>query len=353
MLTTTFNQLGEIFRVASTDANDSTDSKLNTYIEKFKYLAGYCQHTNGWFTPEFVKMQYSSLANMLQHNSLEEFSNRYNLKNIGFKDVVVKLIPAGNIPLVCFHDIFCILASGCKLLIKPSSKDKVLTLAVLETLTSLMPALKERITIEDGKPMPFDAIIATGSNNSSRYFDYYFAKYPHIIRRNRNSVAVVTGQETANDYAMLANDIFSYYGLGCRSVSKIYVPNNYNYDTLFSQIIHKCEVGHNPKYSDNYVYNKAIYLMNGDKFLDNNFLIVKEDQSINSPIGVLFAERYSSIDELTDKLQTLSESLQCVVCRTPLQSINTVRPGMAQNPGIFDYADGIDTMQFLIKLQRQ
>ncbi len=341
----TFKILGQIFRAACSE-NGGVEG-FEGEVEKFRSAISECKKMNGWFYPEFVRMQLMSLAEMLGDEQLGRFCEKYKTGSISPKEKKVKIIAAGNIPLVCFHDIFCVLMSGCKLVLKPSSKDSLLPRLVSETLKKINPDLTDRIIIEDGAPEKFDAIIATGSNNSSRYFDYYFAKYPHIIRRGRNSVAVLTGNETADDYAALADDIFAFYGLGCRSVSKIYVPNDYSYDNFFGNIIHKSDVMRNPKYSDNYTYNKAIYLMSEQPILDNNFVLLKEDSGLNSPIGVVFAERYQDLESLHQKLKNMQDSLQCVVCKDEIPGIRTVKPGAAQHPDILDFADGVDTMEFL------
>lgn len=348
-----FITLGRIMGAASGNG-EPLPPPYDQYAQRLADAAEEAHNHNGWFTPKFVKMQLKSLSMMLDESGLAAFYNKYSLGDITPTDLTIRLIPAGNIPLVCLHDLICILLSGCTCTIKYSSKDKLMPSAVVSILKQIAPELEGRIIEEkDGERPAFDGIIATGSNNSSRYFDYYFAKYPHIIRRNRNSVAVITGNETADDYLALADDIFAYYGLGCRSVSKIYVPKDYDYNTFFGNIVDFCEVAQNIKYSDNYTYNKAIYLMSGAQFLDNNFLLLKEDEGLGSPIGVLFAERYDNIDALAQKLSTMEEQLQCVVANTQLPGITTVGFGMSQYPQLLDYADGVDTMQFLLELRNK
>lgn len=339
----TFKILGQIFSAAC-GVDESVDG-FGDEVGKFRSAIEECRKLNGWFYPEFVRMQLMSLSEMLSEESLGRFCGRYNTGTV--RDKKVKVIAAGNIPLVCFHDMMCVIMSGCVLVLKPSSKDNLLPRLVSETLKKINPDLTDRIIIEDGAPEKFDAIIATGSNNSSRYFDYYFAKYPHIIRRGRNSVAVLSGNETAEDYAALADDIFAFYGLGCRSVSKIYVPMDYNYSDFFGGIIQKSDVMRNPKYSDNYTYNKAIYLMSEQPILDNNFVLLKEDTGLNSPIGVVFAERYQDLESLSEMLRNMKDSLQCVVSNAEIPGVETVRFGEAQHPDILDFADGVDTMEFL------
>jgi len=341
----TFIILGRIFGAA---CGDGTVDGYDDQVEIFRQAIQDCGKHNGWFSPGFVEMQLRALSGMLSPENLQLMCQTYGLDSLGPKEKTVKIIAAGNIPLVCFHDLMCVLMAGCRLVLKPSGKDGILPRLTIATLIKIDPQLADRIVIEDGAPVKFDAIIATGSNNSGRYFDYYFGKYPHIIRRGRNSVAVITGDENAKDYAALADDIFAYYGLGCRSISKIYVPMEYSYDTFFGNIIHKSDVMRNPKYSDNYTYNKAIYLMGGQPILDNNFVLLKEDKGLSSPIGVVFAERYQSMEALATEIQSLGDNIQCVACNAEVPGIKTVRLGDAQNPGIMDYADGVDTMEFLL-----
>ena len=344
MFKETFLTLGKIFNAAA------TDSQLEGYeleVNNLKDIIVNYHNFNGWFSEMFVKMQLKSLSEMLNENDLELFEKKYNSNSLS--DKKIKIVPAGNIPLVCFHDIFCVLSSGKKLVIKFSQKDRLLPFSVCEILKKINPELSDRILEEKDERIVFDGIIATGSNNTSRYFEYYFSKYPHIIRRNRNSLAVLSGQETKEDFKKLGEDIFAYYGLGCRSVKKIYVPENYDFQEFFKNIVDFSWVINNQKYADNYDYNKAIYLMSDNKLLDNNFLLLKEDLSLSSPIGVLFYEKYSTKEELSQKLFPQLEKIQCVISKDEIPEIKTVLPGSAQKPSLFDFADGVDTMEFLKK----
>ena len=342
----TFITLGKIFNAA---ASGKDFPAYQNEVEKLKDLIENYHNYNGWFTEKFVKMQLLSLSEMLNEKDLDEFEARYSVS--GLSEKKVKIIAAGNIPLVCFHDIFCVLFSGKICVVKFSQKDRLLPFAVMEILKTINPALKDRLIEEKEQRIDFDGIIATGSNNSSRYFDYYFSKYPHIIRRNRNSVAVLTGKENNADFEKLGADIFAYYGLGCRSISKIFVPQNYDFQDFFKNIVSFSDVINNPKYADNYDYNKAVYLMSEAKLLDNNFLLLKEDDTVlSSPIGVLFYERYDDLEKLSEKLLALSDKIQCVVSDREIKGLKTVKPGAAQNPSVFDFADGVDTMEFLQSL---
>lgn len=351
MYSDTFIILGKIFRAAAD--GDVADCKgFESQAMALRECSESAVLSNGWFTPEFVKMQLRSLAQMLTEDSVKRFSEQYGLDALPLSNHKVKIVAAGNIPLVCFHDMLCVLMAGFRLVLKPSSKDRLLTHAVLEIIKQITPELKDRVEEEDGERIPFDAIIATGSNNSARYFDYYFSKYPNIIRRNRSSVAVLSGNETSEDYRLLADDIFAYYGLGCRSVSKIYVPKGYNYDDFFKGIYHKSDVMVNAKFADNYTYNKAVYLMSGADILENGFLILKKDTGLSSPVGVIFSEEYQNVDTLAQSLVQNADNLQCVVSKVDLQGVATVSFGQSQHPAIDDFADGVDTIQFLKTLNR-
>ncbi len=210
------------------------------------------------------------------------------------------------------------------------------------------PEFKNYIEFTEGRLINFDAVIATGSNNTARYFEYYFGKYPHIIRKNRNSVAVLTGNETVEELTALANDIFRYFGLGCRNVSKLYVPENYDFEAYFKAMYSWKEIIHNHKYINNYDYNKAVYLMDSFPLLDNEFLLLKEDDGFSSPISVVFYEKYSTFEKLNKELELQSENIQCIVSNANLP--NEVSFGKAQTPDLWDYADGVDTVDFLLKL---
>jgi hypothetical protein len=228
--------------------------------------------------------------------------------------------------------------------------------AVSKLLFEIEPRFKKQVHFTNkpfGKSDVISAFIATGSNNSARYFEYYFGKYPHLIRRNRNSVAILGGNETSSDLKHIGKDIFQYFGLGCRNVSKIFIPEDYNLDHFFPAMIDFGDVIHHNKYANNYHYYRTIYLLNSEKFLDNNFLIVKESNDIASPVSTLYYERYKSRKELLENLETNREKIQCVVSNHPLstdlESIR-VKPGHTQTPELWDYADGVDTMKFLLSL---
>lgn len=306
-------------------------------------------NNNAWFTPESVARAIDALAGQLSLQHLTAWLGNYQLPAAGAPKTV-GLILAGNIPLVGFHDVMCTLAAGHKAKIKFSSQDSRLITYLLKKLSGIDAELAGRYVITE-RLENFDAVIATGSNNTSRYFEYYFGKVPHIIRKNRNSVALLTGYETAAQLSSLGNDIFDYFGLGCRNVSKLMVPQGYNFNFFFESIEHFSPVGNHHKYHNNYDYNKAIYLVNRDKHLDNGFLLLKEDERLASPLAVLYYEEYTNLQQANDKLTQLADQIQCVVTTADIEApVATVDFGCSQQPGLADYADGIDTLDFLLKL---
>lgn len=320
----------------------SPDAALSSLIENEQYH-------NAWFTPASVSEAVTAIGNMLNEADLTTWLSKYNLET-GKPAKNVGLILAGNIPLVGFHDVLCVIASGNTALIKASSQDARLIKAVLEKLVAIDPAFEGTFNFVD-RLQGFDAIIATGSNNSSRYFDYYFGKVPNIIRKNRNSIAVLSGKESAGDLFNLGHDIFDYYGLGCRNVSKVLVPEGYNFTFFFESIEdHKAIINHH-KYNNNYDYNKSIYLVNSDKHLDNGFLMVKEDDRLTSPLSALFFNYYHDMADVENIIGQNAENIQCIVSTLPLQVQNQVVGfGQSQQPKLWDYADGVDTMEFLSSL---
>ena len=248
---------------------------------------------------------------------------------------------AGNIPFVGFHDFLCMLISGNNYIGKNASDDTLLLPWIAEELIKIEPKFKERISFVE-KLKDMDAVIATGSNNTARYFEYYFSKYPHIIRKNRNAVAVLTGDEPKEELNLLGEDIFRYFGLGCRNVSKLYVPRGYNFNGFFEAMFSYSQVMQHNKYMNNYDYNRAVFLMRQIPFLENNFLIIREDASIPSPISVVHYEFYDEAEKLKENLAEHKEQIQCIVGR------DYIPFGQGQSPALWDYADGVDTMAFLL-----
>ena len=325
---------------------------------------------NGWFTGENVRYALSALSGMITEENILKWLSNYpspNSPNKVTDSVIMQtelqtpnyvgVIMPSNIPLAGFHDFFCVLMSGNFFVGKCSSQDKILLRAIAEILIKIEPEFKQMIFFTENKFEKIDAVIATGSNNSSRYFEYYFGKYLHIIRKNRNSVAILSGNETEEEIKLLSNDIFLYFGLGCRNVSKIFVPENYDFEKLFSGIIHWEKIIHHNKYANNYTYYKTIYLMNKIKIWDNGFLLLKEDIGLSSPAAVLYYEFYKNEKQLNGRLKMDKENIQCVVASplTPLlmdRGTFQVDFGEAQHPQLSDYADGIDTMKFLSGLKQ-
>ena len=303
---------------------------------------------NPWFTPENVLKAIHATGKMLNSSDLNNWLANYDVIDKSAKRV--GLILAGNLPLVGFHDVLCVLVSGNFALIKASSQDARLIKHILEMLCAIEPAFAGRYKFVD-RLENFDAVIATGSNNTSRYFDYYFGKVPNIIRKNRNSVAILTGDETAAQLHALGHDIFDYYGLGCRNVSKIFVPEGYNFNFFFESIEDFNPIIHHHKYNNNYGYNKSIFLVNSDKHFDNGFLLLKQDERLASPLAVLFYDFYNTMPTLQKQLEVMSENIQCMVTGAAFSSKNQViKFGESQQPALWDYADNVDTMAFLLNM---
>jgi len=315
----------------------------NLQEEEIEEIAYEARNFNSWYTIESISASFKGLGNLLQENQIRNWIKSYHFKNA--KPAKVGIIMAANIPLAGFHDLMCILLSGNSVYAKLSKEDPYLPKLINEWLLEIEPAFQENIVYPE-LLKEIDAVIATGSNNSGRYFDYYFSKIPHIIRKNRNSCAVLTGAETTKELGDLGKDIFTYFGLGCRNVSKLYVPENYNFELLFQSIEQYSSVFQHHKYCNNYDYIKSIYLINKVMHYDNGFLLLKEDNGYSSPISVLFYEFYADMKILKDRLIADQELIQCVVARD--QNIAFSVPiGCAQFPEVQNYADNIDTMKFL------
>lgn len=324
--------------------------QLGEYIknlseEKFKTLAEHARVENQWFTEENLRMAVSGISRFLDQKNLQTWLSGYPL--VHRQDKIVAVIMAGNIPLVGFHDLLCVLINGDTALIKASSKDKVLIKELTDKLIEINHDFADKIRYAE-QLKNFDAVIATGSDNSSRYFEYYFGKYPHIIRKNRTSVAVLDGTESENDLMQLGSDVFSYFGLGCRNVSKLFVPAGYNFDLLFRSWALYKELDQHHKYHNNYHYQKAIFLVSSTPFLDNGFALLQENEKLVSPIAVVYYEYYEKFDELSARLSTIHDKLQCIVGN---HALATVSFGSAQFPDLNDYADRVDTMGFLRELK--
>ena len=300
---------------------------------------------NNWFTTDAVATALKGIEINLHRDKLDQWLAKYSIRD-QYKTVAV--VMAGNVPAVGFHDLLCILLSGNVLMAKLSSKDTPIIEFLIHSLLELAPALQDRIILKD-RLKDMDAVIATGSDNTARYFHYYFGKYPNIIRKNRTSVGILKGNETPDDLQQLGHDIFLYYGLGCRNVSKLFVPANYNPTSFLESIAPFKTVLDHHKYQNNYDYNKSIYLVNKEEHLDNGFLLLKEEKNLVSPISVLYYQRYQDDEQLATMLEKDKEKIQCVVSKEG-QWPGSFSLGQAQFPGLSDYADEIDTMEFLTRL---
>ena len=298
---------------------------------------------NGWFIPEFIELAAKNIAKkFLAENDLKEWTARYRVQNATSEPRNIGIVMAGNIPLVGFHDLLSAFISGHKATIKPSGKDEVLIRELVEVLKTWEPRVSELIQFSE-MLKDCDAYIATGSNNTSRYFEYYFAKYPHVIRRSKTSVAVINGKETRDELEQLANDVYEFFGLGCRNVTKVYVPSGYDFEPLLLAFKKYNYLADHHKYKNNYDYNLALHILNNKFYMTNGSILLIEDSSIFSPISQLNYEYYASRDELLSSLYH-NQDIQGIVEK------NHIPFGQAQSPGLFDYADRVDTMKFLQSL---
>ncbi len=304
---------------------------------------------NPWFTEANILNALSAIRDeYLNANALQKVINKYHIDdNVAMK--TIGLILAGNIPLVGFHDVLCCYICGHKALIKYSDKDRVLMNWVVDEIIKLNPEAREYFH-EIEKLENFNAVIATGSNNSAMHFEYYFRDVPHIIRRNRNSISVLTGDETSSDLQNLGTDIFSYFGLGCRNVSFVYVPKGYDIRKLFDEFDTFKEIIYHHKYKNNFDYNFALLLLNKEDFLQSDFLIIKESNLISSRIATLHFKYYEDIETLKTELESSKAEIQCIVSGLSFDGLDNVGFGKTQSPSIDTYADGIDTMQFLLSI---
>ena len=341
-----FVELGKFLNQFSENQTLKNPAVLHneTFFDAFIDLIQLSQSHNGWYTPEQVYFSIQSWAEALTEENLSQWLSAYDLQKNKVKNVA--LILAGNIPLVGFHDFLSVLITGNNVLVKTSSNDQHLLPFLAKYIIAVEPQLANKIKFIEGKLENFDAVIATGSNNTARYFEFYFKDKPSIIRKSRNSVAILNGSETKGQLWALGEDIFRYFGLGCRNVSKLFVPKDYSFVAFFEAIFEYQDVIHYEKYANNYDYNKAVFLMSNFKLLDNGFLTLKEDPSHASPISSVFYEYYNNIEELEARIELESEQIQCVVSNDLVK--NSIAFGQTQKPALWNYADNIDTISFLI-----
>lgn len=301
-----------------------------------------------WFTEEFVRYSLTHWAKLLTDNNINKWLNNYDNIPENPSDKTLGLIFAGNIPLVGLHDLLCALVCGCKINIKLSEKDKILNKWIIDELIKEFDYLKNSITVSEKKLENFDLIIATGSNNSFRYFDYYFNKYPKVLRKNKNSIGIITGNESAEELNKLADDIFLYFGLGCRSVSKILVPQNYDFEKLIKAFKKYEELKYHNKYANNYDYRKAIFQMNKVPYIDSENLLLTMSKELASPISVLHYSHYKNENDCIEFVNNNADDIQCIVSNKSIVS-DSYFFGQSQKPELNTYADNIDIIKFLIK----
>ena len=322
------------FLASNTPDLHENDDEFNAVLRKSEI-------ENPWFTIENQKFTLKQWANLLTEQNLNQWLSQYKTPLLSKR---VGLILAGNIPMVGFHDVISVILSNHIPVIKLSSKDKRLLPFLLTKWNELSDGNVHYEIVE--KLENFDAVIATGSNNTARYLEYYFKDSLSIIRKNRTSVAVLKGDETDGELQLLAEDIFRYYGLGCRNVTRMFIPEDFVIDRIFENFLNFKEIINHNKYANNYEYNRAVYLLNQEKFWDNNFVMLKEDEALFSPLSVINFSRYSTLDEVRDFIKTNQENIQAIVAKPEL-GLESISLGEAQNPGLDTYADHVDTMKFL------
>ena len=311
-------------------------------FDNFKSSTEKAESNNAWFSRKMIRLSMESWAKNLSEDNIDKWMSKYDVPSSINKNVLI--ICAGNLPLVGFHDIVCCILLNINTQVKLSKNDNVLIPAILNVLYLFDSELQDRIKICNEKPDNYNYVIATGNNNSNRYFEYYFGKFPHIFRRNRTSIAVVHSEISDDQLKSLSHDMLQYYGLGCRSVTKLYLPEKFSLDRIYNSVFNYKDLINHNKYMNNYDYNRSIFLLGKKLFFDNGFLILKEDKSLFSPISVVNFEYYSSMETLEKELNVLSNEIQCMVGEGGIPF------GTAQKPELWDYADGVDTIDFLTKI---
>lgn len=336
----TFQQRKEAFIQLGHFLQNAANNAHKAIVEAYLY--------NQWFTEESQRMALQAWSDALTEQKINDWTAKYDFEKPQISKTVA-IIMAGNIPLVGLHDLICVLLSGHHALVKLSSDDKILPKFIVAALLQIEPAFADRITLlNDEKLEKYDAVIATGSNNSNRYFEYYFSKVPNILRKNRNSIAVLTGNETNDEMKLLAKDIFTYFGLGCRNVSKLYLPKDFDMALFFENTKdYDLYLNHN-KYANNLMYHKSIWLLNQDDFLENGLINLKEDKSFSSPLASVFYEYFENIEDIKTMIVVRKDEIQCVVSKIDLE-VN-IPFGKTQQPELWDYADNVDTIAFLLGL---
>ena len=312
-----------------------------TEFNQFRAAELLASQKNGWFTLSEIRRALRNWAISLEAEKVHRWISSYPQNKAPKR---VGIICAGNIPMVGLHDVICVLMSGHHAVIRLSSEDDVLIPAVIALWKSFDPEMGPFCEWVDGKLPSTDAVIATGSNNTMRYFEYYFSEKPHVFRGNRTSVAVLNGDETKEDLHALGTDIFAYFGLGCRSISKVFLPQGYDLQRIFAALYAYREIAQHNKYANNYDYHRALWMMNSEPILENGFIILRESEALHSPVATLYYEFYNSPEDLNNKLQVIQPLLQCIVGPEHFPF------GNSQTPELMDYADNCDTMAFCATL---
>ncbi|MEY4937789.1 MAG: hypothetical protein RIS64_4148 [Bacteroidota bacterium] len=343
--------------------------KLQERIDALAYLGNYLsqeaderllavmrrsQADNAWFTLESIQYALNAIRDsFLDSAQLSIWANHYSIDNQSDTPYkTVGLVLAGNIPLVGFQDIVCVFIAGFRAKIKLSEKDKYLLPHLLRVMQEKYPQSAAYFEATEGYLTPFDMVIATGSNNSARYFESYFGKYPNIIRRNRNAIAILTGNETEKDLKHLGNDVFQYYGLGCRNVSKLYLPRDYDFVPLLTALHEHNSVVLNHKYKNNFDHNYSLLILNRVDYKANGCILMSENQGIASPIACLYYEYYDDFKTLEAHLEKRRDEIQLAISKQNVASLPTFDFGVAQSPTLSDYADGVDVMNFLTQFSK-
>lgn len=327
-------------------------TSLDKYTEYHSWIAKAVEQAeahNPWFTNDNILFALNYWGQNLTTSNLEQWLSAYNIEQTPKKQQNILIVAAGNIPLVSFHDVISVFLSGHRALVKLSSKDKHLLTCIVRVLNHQYPETTDYFLLTEERVTTFDAVIATGSNQSLAYFESYFGKKPHIFRGHRNAVAILTGNECPSELQLLGDDVFRYFGLGCRSVSKIFVPEGYSFDMLIKAFKKWEHVFYHHHYLSNYEYQKTIYLLNKDDFIDGGFFMLKQSNEISSPIGVIFYEYFSELRILAPKISAWSSQIQCVVSKQN-NDMSSIAFGTSQMPRLSDYADNIDVINFLIQL---
>ncbi len=317
--------------------------------DDFEVVIDRAYRENPWFTPSNIRQAMKAITDQfLSEDALSYLIDKYKLDSPKVQKRIGLVLP-GNIPFVGFHDLLCCYLTGHISFVKMSEKDRVLPTFFIEQLTKIEPKASTYFNHTD-KLKDYDAVIATGSNNAAVHFEYYFRNVPHIIRRNRNGIAIITGTETEQDLKNLADDIFSYFGLGCRNISKVYVPRGYNIERLFKGFEAYRDIILHNKYKNNFDYNVALFLLNKEAFLQNEFVVLRESKEIVSRIGSIHYEYYDDLNALSTDLNNYIDAIQCIVCNQAVDGLTVIPPGTSQSPSIDTYADNVDTIQFLLSL---